>query len=305
MTPFERGTVVVITHNRRAQLMQTLRALGRSAPGWPVIVVDNGSSDGTSRAVSREFPAIMLIRSRRNIGAAARNIAVAYVHTPYVAFCDDTTVWEPGALQHAVAVLEEHPGIGVISPRVMQGDPPQLDPVCAVMALSPLEKGSLPGPQVLSFLAHACVMRTRAFYDVGGYWPPLFVGGEEALMALDMAEQGWSMVYLENVVVRRRLARARNPRSIERRRLRNAVWVAWMRLPTGMAWRETMQQLRTAAQRRQLKAVLAITMPGMMRVLKARHVVTARVSEMHARFVARATAGGATVAQQAARSSMA
>src|SRR5690606_13076008 len=111
MTPFERGTVVVITHNRRAQLMQTLRALGRSAPGWPVVAGDSGSSDGASRAASRAFPPVMLIRRRRTCGPSAPAIAVASVQRRSVAFGDDRTGCEPGALQHAVAGREAHPGI--------------------------------------------------------------------------------------------------------------------------------------------------------------------------------------------------
>lgn len=284
MTCFERGTVVILTHNRRVQLLQRLRALARLAEGWPIIVVDNGSSDGTARAVSREFPSILLIRSRRNIGAAARNIAVAYVHTPYVAFCDADTQWQPGALQRAVGVLDQHPSLGVVSGCVLVGDPGSIDPACVRMATSPLGGEGLPGPRLLDFMADACVVRTRAFYEAGGYWPPLFLGGEEALLAMDMAERGWWVIYMEDVVSLRAPLRPRNARPLERRKLRNAIWVAWMRLPLRLAWRETLVLLRTAADRRQLRAVVMLAVPGMLRALKLRRVVTPRVAEMHARF---------------------
>src|SRR5690606_27535031 len=97
MNSIERGTVVVLTRNHRARLLRTLKTLQALPEGWPIIVVDNGSTDGTARAVGRHFPAVLLIRSRRNIGAAARNIAVAYAHTPYIAFTNDDSHWEPGA----------------------------------------------------------------------------------------------------------------------------------------------------------------------------------------------------------------
>ena len=304
MTLFERGTVVVVTHNRRVQLLQALRALERLVPEWPVIVVDNGSSDGTARAVSRDFPAVLLIRSRRNIGAAARNIAVAYVHTPFVAFCDDSVMWEPGALQRAVGVLEQHSAVGVVSARVLLGDTDVPDPACVALAASPLGRRGLPGPQVLDFTASACVMRTRAFYEAGGYWPPLFIGGEEALLAMDLAQRGWQTVYLDEVVARRDSGRARQGRSLERRRLRNAIWVAWMRLPMAMAWTETLAVLRSAARRRLLRSVLMLTMPGMMRAFKARHVVSPRVAQMRKLFSSGTGAAQPSVGQ-APRGSMA
>ncbi len=234
---------MVLTHNRRVQLLQTLRALSRLPDGWPVIGVDNGAADGTAGAVAREFPNVLLIRSRRNIGAAARNIGVAYVHTPYVAFCDDDTQWEPGALERAGQILDAHPQIAVLNGCVKVGDAGRIDPACISMARSPLDRENLPGPQLLGFMAGACVVRTRAFYEAGGYWPPLFIGGEEELLALDLADRGWRMVYVEDVVTRHFPSRIRNNPLRERLLLRNAIWVAWLRLPFRQAWRETVELL--------------------------------------------------------------
>src|SRR3546814_8490118 len=99
MTTEGRATNIVISHNRRVQLLSTLKSLQQLPGNWPIIVIDNGSTDGTAAVVASHFPSIMLIRAQRNLGAAARNIGVAYAHTPYIAFSDDDTQWEPGALE--------------------------------------------------------------------------------------------------------------------------------------------------------------------------------------------------------------
>lgn len=279
----ERGTIVIITHNRSVQLLRTLRALSRLGEGWPIIVVDNGSTDETAKVVAREFPKLLLIRSRRNLGAAARNIAVAFVHTPYVAFCDDDTQWQPKSLTRAADVLDGDSRIGIVSAQVLIGETARVDPACVQMANSQLDRDGLPGPQLLDFMAGACVARTRAFYDAGGYWPPLFFGGE-ALLALDLAVRGWRLVYIEDVVVRHFPRRLRHGRLRERLRLRNGIWVAWLRLPATQAWQETAALLRRAHERRLLPMVLVPTLAGMLQVLKERHVITPRVAAMRARL---------------------
>src|SRR5690606_20489626 len=133
------------------------------------------------------------------IGPAVKNIAVAYVHTPYVAFCADDTEWEAGALRRAADLLDAYPEIGVVTGTLCGPDADHVHPRCMEMSASPLDQGSLPCPQVLSFLADACIFRTRAFYEAGGFWPRLTSGGEERLLALDMAQLGWRMVYAESV----------------------------------------------------------------------------------------------------------
>ncbi|PWR13018.1 glycosyl transferase, partial [Micromonospora acroterricola] len=174
-------TVVVATRNRRAQLLDTL---GRHAA--PVILVDNGSDDGTPAAVARAFPAVRVVRLDENAGAgAARNIGVELADTPFVAFADDDSYWAPGALERAAAILRGRPGTGLLTGQVRVGREQRLDPVSAAMARAPLgTPPGAPGPAVLGFLACAVVLRRRAFQQVGGFTERLGTYGEEALLAM-------------------------------------------------------------------------------------------------------------------------
>lgn len=278
MNSFERGTVVVLTRNHRARLLRTLTALQALPEGWPIIVVDNGSTDGTAGAVGRHFPAVMLIRSRRNIGAAARNIAAAYAHTPYIAFTDDDSHWEPGALLRAARVLDADPRIAAINACVKDVGTGRTDPFCMEMSRHQLGGDASIGTPVFGLMPDACILRTRAFYEAGGVWPPLFEDGEEVLLTLDMAQRGWRMVYRDDIVNWRRVGALSTP--VRRRRLRNLIWTAWMRLPIKLAWRETVLRLKEASRNRQLKSVLLATTVGAGKVLKRRHVVSANVVQM-------------------------
>ncbi|HEY9573484.1 MAG TPA: glycosyltransferase [Pusillimonas sp.] len=280
MTTEGRATIIVISHNRRVQLLSTLKSLQQLPGNWPIIVIDNGSTDGTAAVVASHFPSIMLIRAQRNLGAAARNIGVAYAHTPYIAFSDDDTQWEPGALERAVNLLDMAPDVGVLSACIQVGPTRQLAASCQTMAQSPLARESLPGPQLLGFMAGACVMRTRAFFDVGGYWPPLFVGGEESLMALDMVEQGWRIVYAADVITRHFPSIIRDAGLRERLLIRNAIWVAWMRRPVRAAYRETMVALHQAYDHNILGTILWQAVLGMPRALRRRKVISPAVEKM-------------------------
>ncbi|MBB5214803.1 glycosyltransferase family 2 protein [Parapusillimonas granuli] len=264
-----RVSIVVLTYNRRARVLGLLRRLQALAGDWPIIVVDNGSMDGTAAAVAAAFPSVLLIRAKRNLGAAARNIGAAYVHTPYIAFCDDYMQWEPDALERGVRLLDGAPDVAVLSSRIWKDGDPAGD-----------EDGGAQHPAFQGFLAGACMVRTRAFCDVGGYWPPLFNGGEEVLMALDLVERGWRIVYAADVVARSLPSRREEADARNRLLLRNVIWVAWMRLPMRAAWRITAQQLRRAYRRRCLCRTALGAIAGLPRVLSHRQVVSAAAQQM-------------------------
>lgn len=280
MATDSRVTVVVLSFNRREEVLATTGAMHRLDGRPPIIVVDNASSDGSAAAIRHVYPGVQIIECKRNSGAAARNLGAMQATTPYVAFSDDDTRWQQNALVRAADILDAFPDIAVVAAHVRVGQTQRDDPACEPMRRSPLDSRGLPGTALLGFMAGACVMRREAFLQAGGYSPLLFIGGEEDLLALDLAALGWRMVHCPGVITYHYPSSIRN---VPLRRLlltRNAIWVAWMRLPwldaVGMSWRGLIEFTRGSTLLRGLRATLA----GLPRVLRARRVVPAKVVTM-------------------------
>jgi GT2 family glycosyltransferase len=216
-----------MTRDRGPQLVETLRRHES-----PLIVVDNGSSDGTPELVRRHFPSFQVVELGENLGAVARNVGVELARTPYVAFSDDDSWWAPGALATASALMTQHPNLAVLAARTLVGPGEEPDPVNAVMRDSPLGLGpGLPGPSVLGFVACATVVRRTAFLAAGGFDDLLHFMGEEELLALDLAAHGWALCYVDQVVAHHHPGAA-GPRPGRRARAaRNRVLTAVMRRP--------------------------------------------------------------------------
>ena len=181
-------TLVIATRNRAADLAATLdRLLGAPSPP-PIVVVDNASSDATrevTRAASGRGP-VTLVALSENRGAAAGTVGVRTAGAPLVAFNDDDSWWDPGALPAAVELFGRFPRLGLAAGRVVVRDGGD-DPVCEAMARSPMRVDEpLPGPPVLGFVACGAMVRRAAYLDVGGFHPRYGVGGEEGLLALDL-----------------------------------------------------------------------------------------------------------------------
>ena len=136
----ERVTIVVLTCNRRDEVLRTLAHVVDAHPALPIVVVDNASHDGTADAVTRRHPHVKLVRLAANLGAAGRNAGVAASATPYVAFCDDDTWWLPGGIERAIEVLDAHPRLAVVTARILVGERRHEDPTNALMIGHQLNK---------------------------------------------------------------------------------------------------------------------------------------------------------------------
>lgn len=237
-----RVTTVVVTRNRREQL---LRTLPQHRP--PVVVVDNGSTDGTSAAVRERFPEVDVVRLGRNKGAVARNMGVQRSGTPYVAFADDDSWWRVETLDVCADVLDAHPRLGLVAARLLVASKRAPDPICQVMSASPLPRRiDVPGRPVLGFVACAAVARREAFLTCAGFNRIIFFGGEEELLALDLASSGWELTYLPDVVAHHDPQMVDDRRADRQRLLtRNSILVALMRRPWTVVVRRVLTGLAT------------------------------------------------------------
>jgi GT2 family glycosyltransferase len=171
--------------------------------GWHprILVLDNGSRDGTGAAIGAEFPGVRVEHSSVNLGAAAgRNLAVAAATEAWVPdlllFVDDDAEVHPAAIAATCAKMR-HPGE---PPRIYVAGGSRIR--FWIGDTSPRGHGELdvgqydrPGPCVPG--AGCMMVRRRAFEEAGGFDPGFDPYGYEDLdLSLRLIEAGWRILYV-------------------------------------------------------------------------------------------------------------
>jgi GT2 family glycosyltransferase len=276
-------TVVVATRNRRDRLAESLTAL-LDLPDHPqIIVVDNGSHDGTVDGISRRFPAVQLISLPTNHGAVARNIGVQVADTEIVAFADDDSGWQPGALTRAATLLRAHPRLGLIAARALVGDARRTDPVSELMSRAPLGTDpDLPGPNIIGFPAYAAVFRRDAFRATGGFDRTVPFVGEEERVAYDLLRAGWAMTYCPDVVAIHHPMPASPAQRRDRQLtgLRNHALTCWMRRPFPVAVASTGALVKMAAGSRHGRSQLTAFARSLPLAIRRRRAPSPAIEEL-------------------------
>lgn len=275
-----RVAVVMITHNRCEEALASLERLAQLPERPAILVVDNGSSDGTVNAVRQRFPQVEILAAGNNLGAAARNLGVRKAQAPYIALCDDDTWWEAGSLARAADLFDAHPRLAVATARILVGPEQREDPICSELERSPLPREpGMPGPPLLGFMAGASVVRRAAFLDAGGFEPRFFLGGEEELLAADLVAAGWWLCYVPELLVHHHPSPRRDVPSRRWHLVRNALWSAWLRRPLSGVLRKTGQLVRTAPRMPETWRGLAAAIIGLPWVLRQRRVLPLAVEQ--------------------------
>ena len=122
-----RLAVVILTWNGRADTLACLRSLeegGHPREGEAVVVVDNGSADGTLEAVAERFPWAERLQNGANLGfAGGNNAGLRWALDRgyrYVMLLNNDTTVPTGALETLCAFLDEHPGAGAVQPLLVR-----------------------------------------------------------------------------------------------------------------------------------------------------------------------------------------
>ncbi|MHB8773178.1 MAG: glycosyltransferase family 2 protein [Syntrophales bacterium] len=117
-------SVVIVNWNGRAFLPECLEALRRQVyRAFSVILVDNGSDDGSAAFVSAQYPEVRVLALPENKGfAAANNVALRMVETEFVALLNNDAVPDPVWLQSLVEALEDCPQAGLAASKMLLYD---------------------------------------------------------------------------------------------------------------------------------------------------------------------------------------
>ncbi len=115
-------SIAIITRNSRQLLEDCLETIysGTSEIEFEVIVVDNGSQDGTVASLNSRFPQVRLLQNAKNRGVApARNQAIKAATGDYVLLLDADARLSPGAIAALVAFAKTTPDAGIVGARIV------------------------------------------------------------------------------------------------------------------------------------------------------------------------------------------
>jgi hypothetical protein len=125
MTDTPMLSIVVLTWNTREMTLTCLRSLFEESPRHTreVIVVDNGSVDGSADAIAEAFPEVVLIRNKDNrLYAVGNNQGAERARGTYLCILNSDTEVRPGALDLLVDFVADHPNYAAASPKLVNTD---------------------------------------------------------------------------------------------------------------------------------------------------------------------------------------
>ncbi len=116
VSPMSTVSVIIPTFNRLGSLCRALTSvMAQTRPPDEVIVVDDGSSDGTAAFIAERYPQIKLIRHEVNSGVSkARNRGIVEARGEWLALLDSDDQWLPQKLETQWAAIEENPAYAIV-----------------------------------------------------------------------------------------------------------------------------------------------------------------------------------------------
>ncbi len=221
--PLTRVSVAILSWNGRHHLKTCLEALGgQEDPGvpWEVLVLDNGSRDGTATWLRSRHgkPPVRLVESPVNLGFCAGNDRlVEEARGDAVAFLNNDTRPEPGWLKALVAALREAPpDVAAVSGKIVDWEAERLDFARGVMTFDghafqldfrrPLDVARVPAPG--EELPFACggnmLVRRASFLEAGGFDADYFAYLEDVDLGWRLWAGGERVLFAPEAVVRHR-----------------------------------------------------------------------------------------------------
>lgn len=212
-------SIIIVSWNTRELLRRCLDSVvnTQGTHTAEVIVVDNGSGDGSQEMLQSEYPWITLVQNAVNVGfARANNQGSARATAPLLLLLNSDAALRPGALETVVAAMNEHAEIGIAGLCLLNDDG-TLQPSgkrlptlwSTLIALSPLPESwriaydrrhNARDFDQLAFVgevsAAAMAIRRDLYVALGGFDESFYFFGEDVDLCWRAAKHGYKVVYL-------------------------------------------------------------------------------------------------------------
>lgn len=234
-------SVVIVTWNRKADVLAAVQSVF-DQPYRPIeiVVVDNGSTDGTVEALHRSYPMVTVIALDSNRGAAAgRNPGLATAQGDIIFLLDSDAGLRSDTLAKVVHKFQTDPGLGILTCKIVNAQTGALD-LNTGWIYSARDKAEQDQEfWSYSFCSAGAALRKAVIDRVGSFWEPLFIYREEDDLSLRAWDAGYKVLYDPEAIVEhwgsseRRVADGRR----QYFDLRNSLYIYLVRYPWWLiAW---------------------------------------------------------------------
>lgn len=188
-----KASFIIVNYNRKEELYltiyRTLSLFEKNQGSYELIVIDNASVDGSAAMVKREFPMVILIENKLNIGAPAWNIGFEMARGEYFVLLDDDSQLDSG-LESALSYMDANADIGVLALNITGG------------AFETSHWDNL--SSYSGFIGCGAIIRRSLYEKIGGYADWIFLYTNEYEFGIRTMEAGYKILYFADCHVTHR-----------------------------------------------------------------------------------------------------
>jgi len=204
-----KASVIIVTYNHRKYMKDCLSSVLVNNP-LEVIVVDNGSTDGTAEFIEENFPQVKLIKSSRNFGySGGNNLGVRCAKGKYVVILNPDTKVEKNWLEELLKPLEKEERL-ITTPKILTYDGSKINTCGNIEHFTGLTftRGLNESPrkfnefEYLSGFSGACfAMRKDDYLELGGFDERFFSYMEDTEFSWRAHAKGFKILYVPKSIV--------------------------------------------------------------------------------------------------------
>jgi N-acetylglucosaminyl-diphospho-decaprenol L-rhamnosyltransferase len=210
--------VILVCWNNKAYLEPCLRSLFDAGlhNSCEVVVVDNGSTDGSQEMLRTQFPQVQIVQNDSNVGLGkASNQGIEVTTAPYVLLLNNDTLVNGGSLDAMLDFMDATPDAGAVGGTLLNPDgsfqsgynnfSSLLEEFLIATRLGDLVRAGYPSHRggefvrSVGWITSACLLvRRTALVEVGLLDEEYFIYGDEADLQYRLIRAGWRIYYLPN-----------------------------------------------------------------------------------------------------------
>jgi GT2 family glycosyltransferase len=209
--------IIIVSWNTKEYLLRCLESIYQKTESipWEVVIVDNGSRDGSGTAVKKMFPAVRLIENDRNLGfSKAVNQGLKILSSRYALLLNPDTQVKERTIEQLVSFMDAHPEVGISGGQLLNGDGSKQNSIANFPSLAtellnksflrwmlpkrfPGKERNDPEPIEVDSVIGAClIVKREAMDQVGLLDENYFLFLEETDWCYRMKQVGWKVYHV-------------------------------------------------------------------------------------------------------------